>query len=118
MENLKIEDVTNINELRQIVENNFSSVFTKEDVFKLLNKFIIKDELLEPKASNFNVFEFNDMVDEIVDMIEDYEPDLDDYDLSLIGNEIQVDSCKADMTQLKKYVSDTLESFKDNLLNK
>ena len=115
MENLKIEDVTNINELRQIVENNFSSVFTKEDVFKLLNKFIIKDELLEPKESNFNEDEFDDMFDEIVDMIEDYEPDIDDYQLSMSGNEVEVVSCTADMTELKKQVGNSLQSFKNNL---
>jgi hypothetical protein len=81
----------------KIVADNFSSVFTKEDVYRLLNsvKGNLIDSNVETKEESFtrkqignaikDLFNYSD-IDDLIDI------DYDDAEFSMRGNEVYIDS--------------------------
>ena len=110
--------ITNIDDLTQQVQNSFPSIFTKDDVLKLLDALKLNDNYLiedeNKKVCGVAVTELIDsMQDDIESAIENYEPELDDYSLSMeYNNEVVVDSCTANMNPLNNDVKDLIKSFR------
>jgi hypothetical protein len=85
--------ITNIDDLTQQVQNSFPSIFTKDDVLKLLDalklndNYLIEDENKKVCGEQLAFTELIDsMQDDIESAIENYEPELDDYSLSMEYN--------------------------------
>ena len=116
--------ITNIDDLNQQVKNSFPSIFTKDDVLKLLDalklndNYLIEDENKKVCGEQLALTELIDsMQDDIESAIENYEPELDDYSLSMeYNNEVVVDSCTANMNALNNDVKDLIKSFREKFL--
>ena len=113
--------ITNIDDLTSQVQNSFPSIFTKDDVLKLLDALKLNDNYLiedNKKVCGVAVTELIDsMQDDIESAIENYEPELDDYSLSMeYNNEVVVDSCTANMNPLNNDVKDLIKSFREKFL--
>jgi hypothetical protein len=114
--------ITNIDDLTQQVQNSFPSIFTKDDVLKLLDALKLNDNYLiedeNKKVCGVAVTELIDsMQDDIESAIENYEPDLDNYSLSIeYNNEVVIDNHEVDMKPLTKDVTNLLITFKEKFL--
>ena len=113
--------ITNIDDLNQQVKNSFPSIFTKDDVLKLLDALKLNDNYLiedNKKVCGVAVTELIDsMQDDIESAIENYEPDLDNYSLSIeYNNEVVIDNHEVDMKPLTKDVTNLLITFKEKFL--
>lgn len=98
------------------VENAFPSIFTKEDVFSILNAIqyqIVSNDAAEPAPAPsgngltiINIDEFaSELADGIADLIDSEGTNIiDSYDFSLSGNEIEVDSVYFDSRSIKNFV--------------
>lgn len=98
------------------VENAFPSIFTKEDVFSILNAIqyqIVSNDAAEPAPAQskngltiINIDDFaSELADGIADLIDNEGTNIiDSYDFSLSGNEIEVDSVYFDSRSIKNFV--------------
>jgi hypothetical protein len=104
---------TNIQQAIAAVESAYPSIFTKQDVIKLLNNIDIKDE--EPIA--VNVDELTDAVETLIDH---FDPtcmvDYDSIELSIsYDRRIDIESVDVDLEDLKTEVTVAIqEYFKKN----
>ena len=116
--------ITNIDDLTSQVQNSFPSIFTKDDVLKLLDALKLNDNYLiedENKKVCGEQLAFTELIDAMTEdikyAIENYEPELDEYSLSMeYNNEVVIDSHTADMKPLKNDVRDLLITFKEKFL--
>jgi len=116
--------ITNIDDLNQQVKNSFPSIFTKDDVLKLLDALKLNDNYLiedENKKVCGEQLAFTELIDamqeDIKYAIENYEPELDEYSLSMeYNNEVVIDSHTADMKPLKNDVRDLLNNFREEFV--
>jgi len=116
--------ITNIDDLTSQVQNSFPSIFTKDDVLKLLDALKLNDNYLiedENKKVCGEQLAFTELIDamqeDIKYAIENYEPELDEYSLSMeYNNEVVIDSHTADMKPLKNDVRDLLNNFREEFV--
>ena len=116
--------ITNIDDLNQQVQNSFPSIFTKDDVLKLLDalklndNYLIEDENKKVCGEQLAFTELIDsMQDDIESAIENYEPELDEYSLSMeYNNEVVIDSHTANMDALNNDVKDLIKSFREKFV--
>jgi hypothetical protein len=116
--------ITNIDDLTSQVKNSFPSIFTKDDVLKLLDALKLNDNYLiedENKKVCGEQLAFTELIDamqeDIKYAIENYEPELDEYSLSMeYNNEVVIDSHTADMKPLKNDVRDLLNNFREEFV--
>lgn len=116
--------ITNIDDLTQQVQNSFPSIFTKDDVLKLLDALKLNDNYLieeENKKLCGEQLAFTELIDAMTEdikyAIENYEPELDEYSLSMeYNNEVVIDSHTANMNPLKSEVRDLLNNFREEFV--
>lgn len=108
--------LTNIKEAVASVENAYPSIFTKDDVIKLLNS--IKIESSKPKQVILSKEQIQRLCDivlqQIKDNIEDLESDkvcdLSSAEFELYGNEISVSSIDIDTDKIEDGIVYNIES--------
>jgi hypothetical protein len=116
--------ITNIDDLTSQVQNSFPSIFTKDDVLRLLGTLKLEDAYLiedENKKVCGEQLAFTELIDAMTEdikyAIENYEPELDEYSLSMeYNNEVVIDSHTADMKPLNNDVRDLLNNFKEEFV--
>lgn len=115
--------MSNVSEIfeqyKATVENAFPSIFTKEDVFSILNAIqyqIVSNDAAEPAQSKngltiINIDDFaSELADGIADLIDSEGTNMiDSYDFSLSGNEIEVDSVYFDSRSIKNFVKGNIK---------
>jgi hypothetical protein len=106
---LASETVQKMEEILTDVKVSKSSVFSKDDVIKIISE--IKGTFnQESPTVLLNMEEFIDEVAEnIADNITDM--DLDNFDLSLHGNEIMIDSLRLDSRRVRELVEEITSSY-------
>ena len=100
-----------------LVNNSFPSIFSKEDVVRLLNQ--LNDEMESeakmpsyPQNSIFTKEVIKDLSDKISDALDNCGTDIiDDYDLSISGREVELDSISFSSYQISKEITDVIEEF-------
>ena len=108
-----------IGEMKNNVNGSLSSIFSKEDVIKILET--IDEQLKEEGNSSFD----NETLDEILDdlrsilsNVEDMEVDCDDIEFSISGREIVVDDVnlrgKEEVTSDIESLIEKMESVKES----
>ena len=109
--------ITNIDDLTQQVQNSFPSIFTKDDVLKLLDAlklndaYFIEDESKEICGERLAILELIDnMKSDVEDCIAAYEPDLEN------SNEVTIESHEVDMQPLNNDVKDLVDSFREEFV--
>tara|TARA_R110000868_G_scaffold2528_4_gene18279 strand:- start:4719 stop:5111 length:393 start_codon:yes stop_codon:yes gene_type:complete len=116
--------ITNIDDLTQQVQNSFPSIFTKDDVLKLLDAlklndaYFIEDESKEICGERLAILELIDnMKSDVEDCIAAYEPDLENYALQMnYSNEVTIESHEVDMQPLNNDVKDLVDSFREEFV--
>ena len=116
--------ITNIDDLTSQVKNSFPSIFTKDDVLKLLDALKLNDNYLiedENKKVCGEQLAFTELIDDMAQdikyAIDAYEPEPEDYNLSMeYNNEVIVDSCTVDMKPLNNDVKDLIKSFREKFV--
>jgi hypothetical protein len=116
--------ITNIDDLTSQVQNSFPSIFTKDDVLKLLGTLKLEDAYLIDEdnkkvcAEHLDILELLDeMRDKIENQIDCYEPDLENYVLSMeYNNEVVIESHEVDMKSLTRDVNELVNSFREDFV--
>lgn len=107
-----------ISEMKNNVNGSLSSIFTKEDVIKILET--IDEQSKEQGNSSFDNETLEEILDElrsILSNVEDIEVDCDDIEFSISGREIVVDDVnvrgKEEVTSDIESLIEKLESVKE-----
>jgi len=119
-----LNEVTNIDAITKIVVDSYPSIYSKNDVIKLLEMLKLGDEFINEEQNKKVCGEqlaFTELIDamqeDIKYAIENYEPELDEYSLSMeYNNEVVIDSHTADMKPLKNDVRDLLNNFREEFV--
>ena len=116
---------TNIQQAVASVENAFPSIYTKDDVIKLLNS--IEIQAPEPKSGILTQTQIEDLCSRIFDQVKENADGLDSSDVvdtdsaefELYGNEISVTSVDIDTRMIARNVTDgigdIIETFFEEL---
>lgn len=116
---------TNIQQAVASVENAFPSIYTKDDVIKLLNS--IEIQAPEPKSGILTQTQIEDLCSRIFDQVKENADGLDSSDVvdtdsaefELYGNEISVTSVDIDTRMIARNVTegigDIVETFFEEL---
>ena len=116
--------ITNIDDLNQQVKNSFPSIFTKDDVLKLLDALKLNDNYLiedENKKVCGEQLAFTELIDDMAQdikyAIDAYEPDLENYALQMNhSNAVTIESHEIDMQPLNNDVKDLIKSFREKFV--
>lgn len=103
---------TSIQQAISAVESAYPSLFTKEDVIKLLNQIDLGDE--EPKAKNsIDIDELTDAVEFLIDNFDSSDlVSYDDIELSInYDHRVEIDNISVDLDDLKTEVTNTIQEF-------
>jgi hypothetical protein len=103
---------TNIQQAITAVESSASSIFTKEDVIKLLNSIDL-ESAAAPSADDFDVDELVESVESIFDHFDSADiVNYEDVSLSLnYDNRIEIDSVNVELDNLTSEVSAAIYEF-------
>ena len=104
-------------EVINAVNESISSIFTKEDVLKLLE--MITDGGAQDGEKTYTLDQVNTMISDLVDEIKDRVDNLDGQDivsndditLSLSGNEIYIDSVDVNTSEIKIAIRKAHDGF-------
>lgn len=104
-------------EVINAVNESISSIFTKEDVLKLLE--MITDGGAQDGEKTYTVAQVNTMISDLVEEIKNEVENIDsedivrtdDVQLSLSGNEIYVDSVDVNTREIKRAISSAHDGF-------
>jgi hypothetical protein len=96
------------------VNNSFPSIYTKDDVNKLLSK--LKDSILEeseePTVGIFDNEKINEIANGIYDELDSEGTDIvDDYDLSMSYREVELDRIDLNKRAIVRIVTNILEQY-------
>lgn len=119
-----LNEVTNIDAITKIVVDSYPSIYSKNDVIKLLEMLKLGDEFINEEQNKKVCGEqlaftelIDDMAQDIKYAIDAYEPEPEEYNLSMeYNNEVIVDSCTVDMQPLNNDVKDLIKSFREKLI--
>jgi len=119
-----LNEVTNIDAITKIVVDSYPSIYSKNDVIKLLEMLKLGDEFINEEQNKKVCGEqlaftelIDSMQDDIESAIENYEPELDEYSLEMnYGNEVTIESYTANMDALNNDVKDLIKSFREKLV--
>jgi len=115
MKVLNVDKVTNwFTAESDSVNHSFPSIYTKDDVNKLLSK--LKDSILEeseePITVVFDNEKINKIADEIFDELDGEGIDIvDDYDLSMSYREVELDRIDLNKRAVVRIVTNILEQY-------
>ena len=119
-----LNEVTNIDAITKIVVDSYPSIYSKNDVIKLLEMLKLGDEFINEEQNKKVCGEqlaftelIDDMAQDIKYAIDAYEPEPEEYNLSMeYNNEVIVDSCTVDMQPLNNDVKDLIQSFREKFV--
>ena len=119
-----LNEVTNIDAITKIVVDSYPSIYSKNDVIKLLEMLKLGDEFINEEQNKKVCGEqlaftelIDDMAQDIKYAIDAYEPEPEEYNLSMeYNNEVIVDSCTVDMQPLNNDVKDLIKSFREKFV--
>jgi Zn-dependent M32 family carboxypeptidase len=97
-----------LTEAKELLNNNISSIYTKQDVLSLLDR-LDTGSSIENITEIFNKIrsEFSSDLTRVIERI----VDKDDIKLELYGNEIIIDDVEIDTDVIEGVLSDVLESL-------
>ena len=97
-----------LTEAKELLNNNISSIYTKQDVLSLLDR-LDTGSSIENITELFNKIrsEFSSDLTRVIERI----VDKDDIKLELYGNEIIIDDVEIDTDVIEGVLSDVLESL-------
>ena len=120
---------TNVEQLMQTVENSFPSVWSKEDVLRLLSQVEVQapeqaPEQMQPLTEvSVNVYEriekcmewLEEKIDSVESALSDLEVDLSEVELSFSSydNTISVDEAPLNKDEVESEVQQVIEAFQD-----
>jgi hypothetical protein len=106
---LATETVKKMDEILKDVKDSKSSVFSKDDVIKIISE--IKDTFKQESPTV--LLDLQEFIDEVAENVADNisEFDLDQVDLSMDGNEVIVDNIKLDSDRVKELVEEITNSY-------
>jgi hypothetical protein len=98
----------NLDQTKQLVTDNISSIFTKQDVLDILNNIDTRSDIdnikgMADKIQKEFKYELECIINQIVDK--------DEVTLELHGNEILVDDVPIDSDIIEKALEDVLETL-------
>jgi len=102
----------NVNDVRKSVEESISSIFTKEDVMKLIDSI----EVSESSKVSFD----EDFVDELMNLVESIESDVegievdeDNVEFGLDGNRLYIESVDIDKSSVESNIRELREKVEE-----
>lgn len=106
---LATETVQKMDGILREVKDSKSSVFSKDDVIKIISE--IKDTFKQESPTV--LIGIDDFIDEVAENIVDNisEGDLDQVDLSMDGNEVIVDNIKLDSDRVRELVEEIANNY-------
>ena len=106
---LATETVQKMDGILKDVKDSKSSVFSKDDVIKIISE--IKEAFSQESPTV--LIGIDDFIDEVAENIVDNisEGDLDQVDLSMNGNEVFVDNIRLDSDRVRELVEEITSSY-------
>ena len=106
---LAAETVQKMDGILREVKDSKSSVFSKDDVIKIISE--IKEAFSQESPTV--LIGIDDFIDEVAENIVDNisEGDLDQVDLSMNGNEVFVDNIRLDSDRVRELVEEITSSY-------
>jgi len=106
---LATETVKKMDEILKDVKDSKSSVFSKDDVIKIISG--IKDTFKQESPTV--LLDLQEFIDEVAENVADNisEHDLDQVDLSMNCNEVFIDSIRLDSDRVKELVEEITNSY-------
>ena len=106
---LAAETVQKMDGILKDVKDSKSSVFSKDDVIKIISE--IKGTFNQESPTV--LIDMEEFIDEVAENIADNitDMDLDNFDMSLNGNEIMIDSLRLDSRRVRELVEEITSSY-------
>lgn len=101
-----------VNVVKEQVMSSLGSMFTKEDVIKVIDSI----EITEPSAINFDKDWFDDMeslIESIESDVDDISVDEDEVEFGLDGNRIYVENVDIDKSSIESTIRDLKEKLQE-----
>lgn len=103
----------NISEAKSVVENNFSSYFTKQDVLDLLGK--IDSSTVDGPAVTLDESQRASLTNDIIDSIRDKGTGIiEDYELEMNWKEVELTEITLDENALSREIEETIKQWQEN----
>lgn len=111
----------------ELVRNSFPSIFSKDDVLRLLedlsNETASVEQQQPAQTTDSSIFDkiFSDenvekLANLIYDSLDSSGRDIiDDYDLSISGREVEIDSVDFNNYEIKSCIESAVRDFQDNI---
>jgi hypothetical protein len=105
----------NISDAQTVVENNFSSYFTKQDVLDLLGMIDSNTIDAGPKSVKLTDTQISSIANNIIDAIKSQGMSIvEDYELELNWKEVEVSEFTWDESLLAREIESAITEWQDN----
>ena len=101
-----------VNVVKEQVMESLGSMFTKEDVIKVIDSI----EINEPSTTNFNeewYEEMENLIESIESDVEDIEVDEDNVEFGLDGNRLYIENVDVDKSNIESLIRDLKEKLQE-----
>ena len=101
-----------VNVVKEQVMESLGSMFTKEDVIKVIDSI----EINEPSTTNFNeewYEEMENLIESIESDVDDIRVDEDNVEFGLDGNRLYIESVDVDKSNIESLIRDLKEKLQE-----